>query len=75
MRYKRRWAWKEKHVRKHFSLSYQSRWAGPDVWFRQDLHKGDRQKELLDCKRIMRGEEDVDTSPKYHPHEGRWLWS
>lgn len=74
MKQKRRWAWKEKHVRKHRTISQRIHRGGPPKDFIGHLHSGDKQKRLVDCKKIILGYEDVDTSPKYHPSEARWLW-
>ena len=73
MRNKRRWAWKKKHVRKHRLQKY-FHMHGPSKEFRSQYHRGNRGKELMDLRKILRGVEDVDTSPKFHPSSADWDW-
>lgn len=73
MNYKRRWTWKEKHVRRHWSHNVFGHY-GPPKDFRESYHRGNRAKERMDLRKILMGHEDVDTNPKYHPSAAKWDW-
>lgn len=70
---KKRWAWKEKHVRK-----YQARksfmWGQPPKDFRKPYHRGNRAKERMDLRKVEMGFEEIDFSPKNHNRSAAWDW-
>ena len=75
MKHKRRWTWREKHVRKHRSNKRVMTWYTPPKWCRAIYHRGDRTKVRIDIAKVMRGIEDVNFGPKYHPSAAKWDWT
>ena len=76
MREKRRWAWKEKHVRKH---RFQEAWLhrfyryGVPKWYKKHFHRQNRVKERVDLINLEKGKQ-VECITKTRHNSDNWMY-
>ena len=75
-RCKRRWNWKEKHVRKHACTRNKGHWYNVPKFYTKELNKSNRRKEKRALHKLSRGvpEDLVDLTPKYRQNCAGWFW-
>lgn len=73
---KKRWAWTEAQVRKHWSDQRHSWSGGVPRWFCKIIDNSDKRRCQMALRELKNGgdPEDFIFNPKYNGSSAKWLW-